>query len=452
MTQASRTAQAGTLDPTFAHQGLLDWPIAGVPGTSPVAVIALPDGKLIAASFPLEGMVGFAAVRLTPDGKLDYASDFGDGQGFVEVSFPGKRIDSIFAGSRLSDGGLLFTAQYLNDGVDGGGLAVIRLLETGQLDAGFGDGGVVFLDPVAGGTPEHLAALKPRETGQPVAGGVGAGIRSGGSAQASGIEQPDGKIVVMTSAADFSAGTYKGQVVRLNRDGSFDQTFNGSGRAFVELPDALDSEGRGVALQRDGKLVVHGSYRTNNDYGLYVVRFNPDGRQDPGFANLLQANPDLLAIYDIRVRAKDDLIVLVGGKSESLKTGIGAILLLNRDGGFNLVFNNGQPLYSKLTDIGQRWSRCTFGGASDDLLIVSGTTGSEFFSENSEACTARYLMTGQLDSAFNEIGFVVFDDPQWLEATRGMTLSAQQRIVVCGGHHLAQVFNPLAGWMVCYLT
>lgn len=84
------------------------------------------------------------------------------------------------------------------------------------------------------------------------------------------LVQPDGKVVLW--GGDYViGGVSKGQVVRLNADGSVDNTFNYCG--------CLVSYILNVGLQPDGKLLVAGANGQSR-----MVRLNPDGSQDASFA------------------------------------------------------------------------------------------------------------------------------------------------------------------------
>jgi uncharacterized delta-60 repeat protein len=86
--------------------------------------------------------------------------------------------------------------------------------------------------------------------------------------------QPDGKVLV---AGGFSLATQQqgGDFVRLNSDGSLDNSFNGL---------------RGVSrilVQPDGKILVGGDFSLNGAARNGLARVNSDGRVDPSFTVLI---------------------------------------------------------------------------------------------------------------------------------------------------------------------
>ena len=87
------------------------------------------------------------------------------------------------------------------------------------------------------------------------------------------VLQPDGKILLAgTSNADFS-------VVRLNSNGSLDDSFDNDGKLVLLVPGSDDGV-RSVTLQSDGKILLAGWYGYSNSL---IVRLNSDGSMDNSF-------------------------------------------------------------------------------------------------------------------------------------------------------------------------
>jgi uncharacterized delta-60 repeat protein len=98
--------------------------------------------------------------------------------------------------------------------------------------------------------------------------------------------QPDGKIVIggfFTSVG----GVARNRIARLNADGTLDPTFNpGAGcQGKIVQGDDKDPFVFWLLVQGDGKIVVAGNFATfNNQPSSGLVRLNPDGSADTGFA------------------------------------------------------------------------------------------------------------------------------------------------------------------------
>ncbi|MCC7050292.1 MAG: T9SS type A sorting domain-containing protein, partial [Bacteroidia bacterium] len=89
------------------------------------------------------------------------------------------------------------------------------------------------------------------------------------------VIQPDGKIVIIGSLVSTTGMM---SAISCNTDGSLDATFNGgsTGHSNVSFGTNIDSYGKAIALQSDGKIVIAGyryaSGTTNPDFA--VARLN----------------------------------------------------------------------------------------------------------------------------------------------------------------------------------
>jgi uncharacterized delta-60 repeat protein len=159
--------------------------------------------------------------------------------------------------------------SYGNGSGELGGVVVSRLHPDGTPDRGFGQGGRVATD------------LLPDNSFLPVR-------------DAHVAVQRDGKIVVALSGRprDGQGFFARFQLARFLADGRPDRSFGAGGVVETNIgrevgrPELDSIDGVvGLALQRDGKLVVAGtaSSRMPGDDRFAVVRYLPDGRLDPGF-------------------------------------------------------------------------------------------------------------------------------------------------------------------------
>jgi uncharacterized delta-60 repeat protein len=127
---------------------------------------------------------------------------------------------------------------------------------TGDLDQSFGTGGTTISDFGVDNNPFDLAV------------------------------QRDGKIVVVGGASSFPENDVV--VARYRRDGTLDKQFGVEGSVILDLGG--HDEADGVAVQRDGKIVVVG-YTADSSQGFLehphfaVVCFNSDGTPDLSFGD-----------------------------------------------------------------------------------------------------------------------------------------------------------------------
>ncbi|MFF2777129.1 calcium-binding protein [Streptomyces sp. NPDC058052] len=144
----------------------------------------------------------------------------------------------------------------------------------------------------------------------------------GGYAGAEGMAvQPDGKIV--TIGYGYSAETSGDfTLTRYHPDGSLDTTFGGDGIVTTDFVGANNDEGRGVALQPDGKIVaVGGSTDWGGNGAWAAARYLADGSLDTTFGEggkvLTEIDVDAIEIAESVVVLPDGRLV-AGGSSNGM--------------------------------------------------------------------------------------------------------------------------------------
>src|SRR6056297_1957047 len=95
------------------------------------------------------------------------------------------------------------------------------------------------------------------------------------------VVQPDGKIL-MAGYIDPPSG-YEFAIVRYNKDGTLDSTFDNDGIVTTDFASGYD-EIRDMALQDDGKIVVAGFNNNAGNRKKAVARYNTDGSIDSTFS------------------------------------------------------------------------------------------------------------------------------------------------------------------------
>mgnify|MGYP000066635039 FL=1 len=147
--------------------------------------------------------------------------------------------------------------------------------------------------------------------------------------------QSDGKIIAGGQFDKYNGATANG-LIRLNTDGSIDNTFN---LIFTQDTSSVIT----TEIQPDGKILVGGNLRFLNNgiiSNIPIARLNNDGTSDVTFnqnidayQQTLQNNPQPKFIgvpYDIVVRPDGKIIVAnIQGKLENFSTDIG---IFNSDG------------------------------------------------------------------------------------------------------------------------
>ncbi len=286
----------GSLDASFATGGIFTHDFS-YPAGAGWDLAVQTDGKIVAIGFVDDWFAGWKVVvaRLTASGQLDpsFSTD-----GFHTFQFGGS---SRPRGVALQDDGRIVVVGSAQNTT---ALAVARLTSSGVLDTSFDDDGIVLIDFTLGDDDGWDVAIQPNgrivvvgtasvgggsvvvaarlltdgavDTSFGPGGGGATAIDFGVYSEGRGVAlQPDGRIVV----AGFTDASTAIAVARLTVDGMLDTTFSGDGMATLDLVLGPD-QGYDVALQRDGRAVVVGTGYFGGRQNLAIVRFRPDGGLD----------------------------------------------------------------------------------------------------------------------------------------------------------------------------
>ncbi|WP_197454368.1 Ig-like domain-containing protein [Stieleria varia] len=198
------------------------------------------DGKIVSVGRADFGATaaGFRVTRLNSDGTLDTTFGVG-GDVEMQVVDPDDRALTV----AIQDDGKILVGGRQGTGDFG---FVTRLNADGSVDTSFATGGTLLLsDPADNHVVEHL------------------------------LVQPDGKIVFnVENRGDIV-------VVRLNSDGTFDNSFGIGGYASIDAGQSSVTSSSAIALQSDGKIVAVPDFTNSNQ--VKVVRFTAAGAVDTGF-------------------------------------------------------------------------------------------------------------------------------------------------------------------------
>jgi uncharacterized delta-60 repeat protein len=286
-------AAPGNLDKTFGKHGKVVTVLTPGEGVFPIAqsIAVQSDGKILVAESTCSMTGPFktvAVVRYNSDGALD-ASFNGtgettpvqgelnvamalqgdgkivvltgnrmrryDGDGTLDVTFNGTGTVQDSALSDDSSVAIQGDGKIVLTGGSGFAAGCTRYNSDGSLDTGFGTMGTATAD---------IGAEVNDVVGQSIA------------------IQPDGKILVAGWLGNPDSLHDDFAVVRYNPDGSLDTGFGGTG-VVTSAIGIGDSNGEGVALQADGKIVVSGICEQGYFAVPALVRYNADGSLDTSF-------------------------------------------------------------------------------------------------------------------------------------------------------------------------
>ncbi|WP_205512721.1 T9SS type A sorting domain-containing protein [Longitalea arenae] len=306
----------GSLDASFGTGGIVHLrEDAGAQNNAvPFAITVLSDNSILVAGFSYDATRDFALLKLQPNGTPD--AGFGTG-GWVLTPI-GSGHDEARAITVQSDGKII-VAGFSHNGTNND-FAVVRYDANGNPDGGFGTGGIVTT-AISGN--DQATGVVVQQDGKIIAGGtsnIGANgnytavryntdgtldngygtsgiaiidIANGGVAgsndESNAIAlQPDGKLVMTGESKAVAVTNNDIATVRLTTTGIPDASFNGDGDndgiiIFDFAPGTVnsDEDGRSIALQSDGKIIIGGSLEPiSADFRLLLLRYNANGSLD----------------------------------------------------------------------------------------------------------------------------------------------------------------------------
>jgi len=272
----------GSLDASFGIDGKVITDFGSIDQGKSIAFQA--DGKILMA-----GTAGI--VRYNSFGSID--ATFGDA----------GRVAGYFQSITLTSNGKILAAGNIN-----GASSLARYNSDGTSDATFGTNGSISIGLInSSDVSGQILAVQPDGkilvTGSSNARinhydfGLSRYDQNGNIDNTFGV---NGLVTTTFSGWDFAHGitlqsdgkilvsgtSYLGvSLARYNTDGSLDTSFHGDGRVSTKVVD--ESLGYGITLQKDGKILVTGSSRTNgtreDNWNFLVIRYNLDGSLDTSF-------------------------------------------------------------------------------------------------------------------------------------------------------------------------
>jgi uncharacterized delta-60 repeat protein len=317
-------AQDGSPDLSFGNRGKVFLEFARESRAH--NVIQQKDGKLLLLGSNWALPYELYMARLNPDGSLD--STFGTGGrvhfGDVGILMGGHRM------ALRSDGKIVIVVSGILG--DRRQIAVIKLNPDGSIDSS-ANSGKIYLQPSLFTNYGLSLAIQPDD--KLLIGGMAGNeavvirltadngtdptflngdtwrypLKEGGAVRAIRL-QKDGKIVLGIATPSLFNGDYT--IVRLNSNGTMDNSFNQTGI------QTMDFEGHDVlgdlAIQEDCKIVVGGETFRGTRGFFALGRLNPDGIPDQTFGTsgkLLQEDDLNVQGYSLNIQ-KDGKILLAG--------------------------------------------------------------------------------------------------------------------------------------------
>ncbi len=251
----ARLTPSGALDGTFGSGGIATHDLSLSRGDGLYALVRMDDGRYVGCGTFSSVTTGndFVAARFNADGSLDTTFN---GVGYAVTPFgpsgPGERCNAVAV---QTDGSIVSAGYTYESGPSH--VALTRHSSSGQLDPTFGISGKLNIN-------------------------AGTNASSNSEARALLI-QPDGKLLIAGYAVPAS-GNDDFLVMRLNTDGSLDNSFGSGGVTRTPIGAGQDIA-NAMVRQTDSRIVLAGSVYAGGQTDFALARYSAAGVLDPTFGS-----------------------------------------------------------------------------------------------------------------------------------------------------------------------
>jgi uncharacterized delta-60 repeat protein len=377
------------------------------PQSYPLLVSARLGLALTLGSLAVLALIGLVSASSPPDTQTNVPApgdlDAGFGVGGIVTTPIGLGNDFALGGVIQEDGKIILAGcQQRGSSLD---FALVRYTASGELDASFGSGGIVT-----------TAISSYRGCAEDVA------------------VQQDGKIVVAGYADSHGpAGGYNDfVVVRYTVSGTLDITFGSGGIVTTSVPPAGYNGAESVAIQPDGKIVAVGTYCNEDSFPkIAVVRYTISGTLDHTFGSggIVTTSVSSSQAQDLAyaIAAQDDGKIVVAGSANSFRAMV--VLRYTVSGTLDTAFGSGGVVTTSVSSTGNGIYDIA---VQDDGRIVAA--GAAFFPDSGRFHFAllRYTALGTPDETFGSSGVVTTIIGPGNATAYGLAIQRDGKIVAAG--------------------
>lgn len=380
----------GSLDNSYGSGGII---ISSLSGNSNINALALQsDGKLVAAGYlRVSGNNDFFVLRYNNDGSFDTGFN---SSGWLSQSM-GTSTDVANDVLIQSDGKIVLGGEVqTQSGYDFG---LVRLNTDGTLDTGFDSDGKLTTSVEGNDSRCKTIAI-----------------------------QSDGKIV----AAGTGYGTDTDMALaRYNADGSLDASFGTGGK--VSFNNSISENIADVAIQSDGKILACGYLIPG---GYYVMRLNSDGTMDNSFGTsgmVSGFDPNSVAsVVDVTT----DGYILLAGVTYANGNGTVSDMALRRykpNGEPDSTFGTNGVVYTDINN-GDYDSSLDMAQQDDGKIVLAGLGGYQS-SISTDVIVTRYdgsIPVGIVDAENTLAQAMVYPNPVQTSTTLEYELLRDQKVSI----------------------
>lgn len=386
------------LDSTFGGNGIVRF-LATAQDAWDYSMLIQPDGKIVAAGRTQNDVL---IVRYNSDGSLDNSFNL-DGSALFPIGTGLTSSVRSYTIALQPDNKMVFAAYNTSDG----NVKVMRCNVDGSVDNSFGTNGIVTENLIG---PNKVPIVIQSDSkivvaGKSTVGAIGVivlryntdgtidgSFGSGGSTAFTSLGKVRDMVIQSNGKFVISGVTGSGEVliIRLNSDGTADNSFGTGGIASIDI-GAGDDIGNSVKVQTDGKIVVAGvAGSTANSF--FVVRVNPNGTLDNSF------DLDGKVTYQLGAGANGGNSVVIDSAGKIIVAGYArnvnndddfTLIRLNTNGSIDTSFNSIGYVYTDINS-GSDDGGTSIALQSDGKMVVAGYSGPS----NDRLAIVRYSSVG----------------------------------------------------------
>jgi uncharacterized delta-60 repeat protein len=246
--------------------------------------------------------------------------------------------------------------------------------------------------------------------------------------------QADGRILVAGPAVPGANSDLA--LVRYNTNGTLDTTFGTAGKAFADL-GSIDVA-TSLALQADGKIVVAGYTGAGFNEDFALARFNTNGTLDTTFS----VDGKTTTSFGNNDRA-NSVLIQSDGKIVAAGSWDGgfsdfALTRYNTDGTLDSTFSGDGLVnltFSNTSFFGQAEFATSVRQQADGKLLLVGYTNSNTTLGENDFALARINTDGSLDTTFSSDAKVTTDVGGSIDVARDSVIQPDGKLIVAGSYN-----------------
>ncbi len=238
--------------------------------------------------------------------------------------------------------------------------------------------------------------------------------------------QSDGKIVI--AGFTFNGSNNDVAIVRYNSDGSLDNTFDSDGKVTTAVGTGND-EAYALTIQSDGKIIVVGQTHNGSNYDFLVIRYLSNGSLDNTFDSdgIVTTTIGISHERGNSVNIQSDGKIVVVGESFGSFLYDFAVVRYNSNGSLDASFDTDGKV---ITDFGNDSENARHSTIQPNgKILVTGTT---YIGSSYDIGVVRYNSDGSLDNTFDGDGKVITDYTGNTDGGSSITVQPDGKIVVLG--------------------